>query len=193
MQKYAPNFFTKFSLAGSSFFTDDWLPDPVNLQELAQGKTADLSGNIYESKLTPGQSYVIYTEKGMEIVKIPPKPSEFNAETSGYVDSSLYVRNISVYKSESIRTNMTFYGEARNTFFAEEKFPVYLIDAQGKIFAKETAVSTGQWSIPGWSRFSVQIHSLLPSHQACQVLFVPDPTSQDARTGARSILPVNCN
>ncbi len=196
MQKFFPNLMSKISFykPGSSFFTDNWLPDPVNLQEVAQPKTSDLSGNIYEGGLTPGTSYVIYSDSGMKVVKVPPTKSQvFNAQTAGFSDNSLYARNLSVYDGESINTYKTIYGEARSTFFANGTFPIYIIDTQGRIFATETAIATGQWSVPGWSRFSVQVRSLLPSHQPCQLLFVPNPQSPDANTGARALVPVFCN
>ncbi len=194
VKKFAPNFLSSLSLTGNgSFFTDNWLPDPVNLQEATKPITADLSGNVYEGRMTPGTSYVIYTEKGMQIVNVPPKQQVFNAQTAGFSDNSIYVRNISVYSGKSIGTYETFTGEARSTFFTNGTFPVYVIDTQGRIFAKETAVATGQWSVPGWTRFSVQIRSLLPSHQPCQLLFVPDSSAPDANTNGRATIQVICN
>lgn len=195
LKKFFPNLLSSFSFykPGASFFTDNWLPDPVNFQEIAKPKIADLSGNVYEGGLTPGTSYVIYSEKGMEIVKVPPKSQVFNAQTSGFSDNSLYVRNLSIYNGDSIKTYKTIYGEARGTFFANQTFPVYITDTQNRVFAVETAIATGQWSVPGWSRFTVQVRSLLPSHQPCQLLFMPNPKSPDANTGARALIPVFCN
>ena len=195
MRKFAPELMSKFSLGGGtgSFFTDYWLPEPVNLVEVTKPIKADLTGNVYEGSMSPGTSYVIYGENGMEIVKVPPKSPTFNAENSGFADSSIYIRNLSIHKEESIRTGKVFYGEARSTFFSNGKFPVYIVDSTGRIFAKEEAVQTGQWSIPGWSRFSVQVKSFLPAHQSCQVLFAPDPSSPDGRTNARAVTPVVCN
>lgn len=193
VNKFAPNFFPNFSLAGRSFFTDDWLPDPVDMQGAAKGTTANLSGNVYEGSLTPGTSYVVYTDAGMKIVNVPPKNPTFNPEKSGYADSSTYVRNLSVYKNESIRNGMTFYGETRSTFFTNGIFYVYLLDAQGKVFAKETATAMSQWSVPGWTRFAVTIRSLLPTHQQCQLFFLPEPNSPDRASGMRALVPVTCN
>lgn len=196
LQKFFPNFLSKFSFYRSSgaFFTDNWLPDPVNFQDVAKGRKADLSGNVYEGGLTPGTSYVIYSDSGMKIIKVPPTKSQvFNAQTAGFSDSSLYVRNLSIYNGDSVNTHKTIYGEARSTFFANGTFPIYIIDTQGRVFAVETAIATEQWSIPGWSRFSVQIRSLLPSHQPCQLLFIPNPQSPDANTGGRALIPVSCN
>lgn len=195
LQKFFPNLLSRLSFykPGSTFFTDNWLPDPTNFQEIAQPKTADLSGNIYEGGLTPGTSYVIYTNSGMKVVNVPPKSQVFNSQTAGFSDSSLYVRNLSIYSGESIGTNKVIYGEARGTFFANQTFPVYILDTQGRVFAVETAIASGQWSVPGWSRFTVQVRSLLPSHQPCQLLFIPNPQSPDANSGGRALVPISCN
>ncbi len=194
VQKFFPNVLQLFSLSGSrgSFFTDNWLPSPVNLQEFAKPITADLTANQYDGKLSPGTSYVLYNDKGMQIVNVPPDPS-FNAKTSGYTDNSLYVRNISVYRGQSITTDNLITGEARTGFFANDRFPIYITDPTGKVFAVETAVATGQWSIPGWTRFSMRIRSLLPSHTPCQMLFVPDVRSPDASTQNKAVVQVFCN
>lgn len=196
LQKFQPNFLKKFNLAATgSFFTDNWLPDPVNFQEVNKPKTADLSNNIYEGNMTPGMAYVIYDDQGMHIVNVPLKNGDkvFNAQTAGYYDNSLYVRNLSVVKNESIRTGMTFYGEARNTFFADGRFPIYILNSQGKSFTRELAVATGQWSVPGWVRFSFTVSSLLPAQEACTLLFTPDPNSLERNSPHSVMIPVRCN
>lgn len=195
LQKFVPSFMQKFSFKGGSgtFFTDNWLPDPVNLQEMSKPKTADLSNLVREDGMTPGMSYVIYTDKGMEIVKVPEKNKIVSGQAIPIVQNAPAIRNLSLYKEDSIRLGMTFYGEAKNTFFANGTFPIYLFDSQSRMFAKETAISTGKWSIPGWTRFYVKINSPLPAHQSCQMLFVPDPNSQDKNINYRAGLPVVCN
>lgn len=194
IQKFTPNLFNNLILyKKGGFFTDNWLPDPINLQEMSAPKTADLSNNLYEGGMTPGTSYMTYTDKGMEVINVPPKTTTFNAQNSGFYDSSMYVRNLSIYNGESLNTGRTFYGEAKSSFFNNGTFPVYITDNQGKIFAKETAINTGDWSIPGWTRFSVQIRSLLPAHQACKILFIPDQNSQDKNTGEQVMTSIFCN
>lgn len=194
LQKFFPELLSKFNLRGNgSFFTDSWLPDPVNLQELTKPKTADLSNQVPESTMTPGTSYVIYGENGMEIVKVPDNHKITKGEAIPIIENAPGIRNLSLNKEDSIKIGTIFYGEAKNTFFLNGTFPVYLFDSQSRVFSKEVAISTGQWSVPGWSRFYVKINSQLPMHQSCQIMFTPDPNSQDKNINYRAILPVVCN
>lgn len=195
LQKFAPEFAKKFSFTGGSgtFFTDNWLPDPVNLQEMSKPKTADLSNQVFEGGLTPGTSYVIYTDKGMEIIKVPEKNKIISGEAIPVIQNSSAIRNLSIYREGNLSRGMVFYGEAKSTFFYNGTFPIYLFDSQSRTFGKELAISTGQWSTPGWTRFYVKINANLPPHQSCLMLFVPDPNSQDRNINYRAGLPVVCN
>jgi hypothetical protein len=191
--KFLPNLSDKFNVFGNgSFFTDDWLPAPVNLQEASKGTVADLTANQYEGMLSPGTSYVIYTDSGMKIVNVPPKKS-FDAGNSGYTDTSLFVRNLSIRQGESVSTGSIISGEVKTTFFFNGKFPVYIVDSFGRAYTIEAASSNGQGTFPGWTRFTFQIRGFLPKRTECQLLFVPDPASPDARTTNRAVFPVSCN
>ncbi|MEI6810718.1 MAG: hypothetical protein WCK60_01555 [Candidatus Nomurabacteria bacterium] len=197
LQKFAPGFVKKFSFVGgsSSFFTDNWLPDPVDLQKLSQPKIADLSNLVLEGGMTPGMSYVIYGEKGMQIVKVPGGTNNGNGKTAPVLDSSSLIRNLSLFKGQDIRQGMTFFGEAKSTFFNESKtFPIYILDSQNRVFANEMAVATNQWASPGWTRFSVKLYANFPpTHQSCQMVFSPDKDSPDRSSNYRVALPIACN
>ena len=128
LQKFAPNFMKKFSFVGGSgsFFTDNWLPDPVNLQKLSEPSIANLDNQIYEGGLTPGMSYVIYGKDGkVEIITVPYKNKPvINGEAIPVIQNSPAIRNLSLYKEGSIKLGMTFYGEAKSTFFSNGTFPI---------------------------------------------------------------------
>lgn len=192
--KFLPNLSDKFNFfsSGGSFFTDDWLPAPVDMGKAAKGTTADNTKNQYEGMLTPGTSYVTYTDAGMKIVNVPPK-KPFDPQGTGYTDNSLFVRNLSVRGGESITTGKIISGEVKSSFFFDGRFPVYIIDNAGRAYAIETAASQGQGTFPNWTRFSFQIKGLLPQRTPCQLLFVPDPSSPDASTRNRATVSVSCN
>ena len=197
LKKFNPSFVEKFSFTGGSgsFFTDNWLPDPVNLQKLSQPQTADLSNLVLEGGMTPGMSYVIYGEKGMQIVKVPGGVNNVNVNNTPVLDNTSLVRNLSLFKGQNIRQSMTFFGEARSTFFNENKtFPIYILDSQNRVFANEMAVATNQWAQPGWTRFSVKLYANFPpTQQSCQMIFAPDKDSPDRNSSYRVVLPVVCN
>jgi len=212
LQKFAPNFMKKFSFVGGSgsFFTDNWLPDPVNLQKLSQPSIANLDNQIYEGGLTPGMSYVIYGKDGkVEIITVPGgKPNSNNTNnTSGGIRgvnnyssnysstyNALYVRNLSIFKDQKIKTGAVFYGEAKSSFFYNGTFPIYIFDAQNKNFAREMAVETKQWAPPGWTRFSVKLYAYFPPNtQPCTMLFAPGTNSPDKNMNYPVVLPIICN
>ncbi len=197
LQKFVPGLMQKFSFKGGSgtFFTDNWLPDPVNLQKLSEPGIANLDNQVYEGGMTPGMSYVIYGDKGMEIIKAGNKGNPVTTGQSFLVmENPLAVRSLSIYREQSIKTGMVFYGEAKSSFFNSiGTFPVYIFDAQGRAFASEMAVATKQWSTPGWTRFSVKLYANSPPHQSCQIMFAPDKDSPDRNLSYRVTLPVVCN
>lgn len=209
LQKFAPSFMQKFSFKGGSgtFFTDNWLPDPVNLQKLSQPRTANLDNQVYEGGLTPGTSYVIYGKDGkMQIITVPDgninsnninnTSSGMNRYSSNYsvAYNALYVRNLSIFKDQKIKTGIVFYGEAKSTFFYNGTFPIYIFDAQNRNFAREMAVDTKQWAAPGWTRFSVKLYANFPPNsQPCTMLFAPGTDSPDKNMNYPVVLPIICN
>lgn len=209
LQKFAPNFMKKFSFVGGSgsFFTDNWLPDPVNLQKLNQPGIANLDNQIYEGGMTPGMSYVIYGKDGkMQIITVPggnvnsnnngSAVGRSNNNYSNYspMYNSQYIRNLSIFKDQKIKTGAVFYGEAKNTFFYNGTFPIYIVDAQNRVFAREMAVESKQWTVPGWIRFSVKLYANFPPNtQPCQMIFAPGTDSPDRNMNYPVVLPIICN
>lgn len=211
LQKFAPNFMKKFSFLGGSgsFFTDNWLPDPVNLQKLNQPAIANLDNQVYEGGMTPGMSYVLYGKDGkMQIITVPggnPNSNIVNNNnTAGGANNiysnyspmynALYIRNLSIFKDQKIKTGAVFYGEAKDTFFYNGTFPIYVVDAQNRVFAREMAVDTKQWATPGWTRFSVKLYANFPPNtQPCQMVFVPGTDSPDRNMNYPVVLPIICN
>ena len=190
-QKYIPGFHISL---GNSFFTDNLLPDPVNVQLLGQGSTADLSGNIYQGARSSDVSYVEYTGTGMRIV-----PATHTTEPMGGQSAQptqpvgIYVRNLSIYRGGSIYTRITFTGEAQNSFFKNNTFPIYITDMSGNVIAQEQATGLSGWAFPGWTRFTVTVQSVLPVRLPCQMVFRGQAGSSAATARAQEIFPITCN
>lgn len=188
-------FFPGFSLGGAtSFFTDNFLPDPVNLQSLGNGSIADLSKNIYQGERSPHVSYVEYTGTDMRI--IPPRGQSISNGTGGTqvpTPSTIgtYVRNVTLYKGGSLYTRISFTGEAKEAFFKQGVFPVYIVDGAGRLLAQEQAVATPIWTFPGWTRFSVTVQTTLPSQVPCAVIFHAAQGSTLGNT--QESMPMICN
>lgn len=110
----------------------------------------------------------------------------FNANQAGFSQTELFIRNISVYRGQSIAPSFTFTGEARETLFSQGRFMLYLVTKQGQIVGTGEAVAVDQWSIPGWHRFNARIISMNGQGE-CFLIFKP------ASSAYRELsIPVTC-
>jgi hypothetical protein len=188
--KFFPNITWSSGSKSSSFFTDGWLPTPVNIHLLNRARTADLSSLVIKNTVSPGTSYVEYTGTGMRIVNGPPNTTTASTSSGVFSPTALYIRSLSIYTNGSIYTGLSFVGEARSTLFANNTFPLYIVDAEGRVVATEQAIGLPDWSFPGWTRFVVKINNVLPVRTPCQMIFRAAPYSQ---ANVQVAIPVICN
>lgn len=187
-------FFPKLTfITPTHFFTDDWLPDPVNFTALNTAKTANLSSVTNDPWMSPGTSYVEYTGTGMRIINGKAPLTATSSITSGFSPVALYIRKLSIYTNGSLYTGLTFTGEARNTLFAQGVFPIYIVDSTGRIVAVEQAQALSAQTAPGWTKFVVQLRSVLPVRTPCHMIFRAAPTAQAGYSGTQVVLPYMCN
>lgn len=175
-----------------SFFGEDILPPPRETGLFGMPKEADLSENLYKGPRSPYVSYAEYKDGEIVISPATEAYPTFEANEAGFTKSDLHVRNLSIYKQGNIYQGMTIIGEAKGTMYTNGSFPVYIGDAQGRIFAVEQAYATEQWSIPGWARFSVRINSVLPKGVGCFAIFRAAVNSTAANSNTQVVIPVNC-
>lgn len=110
----------------------------------------------------------------------------FNANQAGFSQTELFIRNISVYRGQSIAPGFTFTGEARETMFSQGRFMLYLANKDGHIVGTGEAVAVDQWSIPGWHRFNGRIISMNGQGE-CFLIFRSSSPTQPQVT-----IPVVC-
>lgn len=188
------------SLLSSESWKGDWLPAPRNYGALSNRNPNGMNGteyvpgepyNGYQNARYESQSgvdFYVYTASGTVVVPAKEKRSPAWSSTgNGYVDRSLYVRNLSVQDRSLISYRQTIYGEARDTMFKNETFPVHIVDSNGRRIYSTHAVMTGTWSVPGWSRFEVVIPGRLPPNSECGLIF------QSATQPMQVALGVRCN
>jgi hypothetical protein len=111
---------------------------------------------------------------------------------------SMYIRNLSIYENGHVYTGLSFVGEARNEMFSNGGFRIVIIDQRGGLIGTSRAIKQENWSVPGWSRFSVKVqHVLPPGGVPCSMIFEQDieqfkysgTTAQPVRVG----IPIKCN
>ncbi len=189
-----------------------WLPAPGSFGGLlGTGKVPNENENVY----VPGPAYngyayssngdysssqvnfVTYTKDGIRIVRtdggtVNTNTTLPNAGNGGYAEKSLYIRNLSIYEGGHIYTGISFIGEAKNTMFQNGKFPIIIVDRNGRVATVATAEATTNWSVPGWTRFQTKINAVLPNKTPCTMVFQSAgayTTSQPTRVA----IPILCN
>ncbi len=196
----------------------DLLPAPKNYGGLLATKGTQ---NEYSNVYTAGEpfngyntnnkdysystaNYVVYTSTGTaiikgqpssQVVKAPSQTTPTDTRTQAQVQRSTYIRNLSIYEGGRMYTGLSFIGEARAEFFKEGKFPIVILDAQGKVVGVSAAVATTKWTVPGWVRFETKITYNLPNNTPCTMLFEEALTQGEKATRApvRIPLAVKCN
>ncbi len=201
------------NLFHSSDTKDDqgWLPAPGSIGSLLgqARKVPSENDNVY----TPGPAYsgynnaynnnyggakvdfITFTTQGTQIIHgsqaaSAPTPTTPSGGT-GYENRSLYIRNLSIYQGGSIYTGISFVGEARNTMFKDGKFPIIIVDNQGRVATVAIAEATSVWAVPGWARFSAKITGVMPVKTPCTMVF--QSGNIGTSTPVRVALPVTCN
>jgi hypothetical protein len=157
-----------------------------NANNIAFSSTSNNGVNI---AFASNPSYVTYTAPtGQTVMQQPAHPT---AEQSS---RSQYIRNLSIYESGSVYTGLGFVGEARSQFFREGRFPILIVNAQGKVVGMSFGVAESVWSVPGWVRFSTKINYALPVKEPCTMIF-EEMLSQSERNRApfRVAMPIRCN
>lgn len=159
----------------------DWLPAPGSWKMLATSTTPSPTSNLY----VHGEAY------------------NGTAETYGttYVSSStekgdkreLYLRNLSLPSYGFIYSGMSIIGEAKENMFNGGRFPIILIDNDGKSGIIGYAEATSNWAIPGWVRFEAKITSRLPRNTPCTLLFRSADAQMIMKKNIEIYYPVRCN
>lgn len=151
-------------------------------------------------------NYVTYTGDGTLITDVNGNPvnktngngnaTGTRGNSSGFSDSrSMYVRNLSIYENGHIYTGLSFVGEARSNMFKEGKFPVAVLDQNGKLVGVAAAIATNDWTVAGWTRFESKIIYILPSNVPCKMIFEEALTESERATRRPLQIPMNirCN
>lgn len=108
---------------------------------------------------------------------------------------TLNVRNLSIYEGGHVYTGLSFIGEAKASMFKEGKFPIIIVDQNGKMIGVSAAVATTNWAVPGWVRFQTKIIYTLPNNVPCTMVFEEalDEKERITRQPLRVPLQVRCN
>lgn len=150
----------------------DWLPAPRNVGLLSSlAPVPNETTNLY----VPGPAYNGYTQANL---------IQYNTET----ELPLLVRNLSIFEGGHIYTGITFSGEAKENMFVNGKFPILIIDNNGRIAGVSYAEQINMWATPGWARFQVKIQSVLPNKVPCRMIFQSASQQQ-----IKSSIPITCN
>lgn len=105
-----------------------------------------------------------------------------------------YLRSLSIYEKAAIAKGFTFTGEARGVMFGRDgKFPLVIIDPQGRIGVIGYASSTTFWATPGWVRFVGRIEATLPKNKPCTLIFESGTLDPATKKPLRFPLYVTCN
>lgn len=185
-----------------------WLPAPGSVGSLlGQRDPPSAKGNVY----VPGPAYngyansynnnnggakvdfISYTPEGIEITRYGQNTQTISSSNpSGYEPRSLYIRNLSIYQGGSIYTGISFLGEARADMFNNGRFPIIIVDNNGRVATVATAVATNEWSVPGWVRFRVKIDGVMPIKTPCTMVFQSGNASLTVQP-VRVAMPITCN
>jgi hypothetical protein len=148
-------------------------------------------------------TYPLYTYEGTNGIPVvvsssPSASTPSQASSSALVvtplQRTLYIRNLSIYERGHVYTGLSFIGEARSTLFRDGKFPIVVVDGNGRVVGVSAAVATTQWSVPGWVRFAAKIDYALPNNILCTMVFEEALASTErSRQPLRVPVPVMCN
>lgn len=110
-------------------------------------------------------------------------------------DRNLLIRNLSIYDGGHIYTGLSFIGEARSSMFKNGRFPIIVVDQNGRLVGISAAVATTDWAVPGWTRFETRIDYVLPNNIPCALVFEEALTQNEraVRQPLRTHIPVRCN
>ena len=201
--------------------SEGWLPSPRSSQGLLRKQKTP---NQYDNLYVPGPAYdgsvnayngnqggapvdyIIYTSTGSQIIR-GNRNSVFNnkqqviqaqattSASNGYAQKTLFIRNISIYENGHVYTGLSFVGEARETMFKDGKFPIIIVDQNGRAVSVSYAEATTNWAIPGWVKFKVTIKDVLPNKDRCTMVFesaVRSYSNQQSQP-IRVAIPILCN
>lgn len=185
---------TNIIKSSGNLFSTDWLPAPKQYGQWGKSANKDTYGNEY----VPGPEYNGYQNEyggsvdwvyksatSTYVVKSQPYNTAYYGNDPSYSQRFNYIRNISIYDGGSIHYGQTIVGEAKTILFRNGVFPVLITNTKGAILGYSPAVNTGDWAIPGWSRFQFTIQTKLPAGEACILWFV-------LQDGSRVSMPVRC-
>ena len=164
-------------------------------------------GNPKDSRYTYSTyNYITYDATGKPVAKnnsheedsgtgkVSSPSTSSQGSANSLVNNSLYVRNLSIYKGGHMYTGLSFVGEARASLFRDGKFPIVIVDQNGRVVGISAAVAETVWAVPGWVRFSTKINYILPNNVPCTMLFEEALTqTEKTRQPLRINLPVVCN
>lgn len=106
----------------------------------------------------------------------------------------LTVRNLSIYEGGHVYTGLSFIGEAKSSMFREGRFPIVVVDKDGRVVGISTAVATTNWTIPGWTKFETKINYALPSNMPCTMIFEEALTQNErGKQPLRVPFGIRCN
>ncbi len=181
----------------------DILPSPRAYSGLIKSVTAPtpttnlyVHGKPFDGYESYGGTYT-YSTSTASFVSYNSRSSSSNQPTVA-PSRSMYIRNLSIYENGHVYTGLSFVGEARNEMFSNGGFHVIVVDQRGVLVGTSRAVKQDNWSVPGWSRFSVKVQHVLPPGGApCSMIFEQDMdqfkysgvTAQPVRVG----IPIKCN
>lgn len=159
----------------------DWLPAPGSWKMLATSTTPNATSNLY----VHGEAY-----SGTA----GTYGTTYTSSTTEKGDKrELYLRNLSLPSYGFIYSGMTIIGEAKESMFNGGRFPIILIDNDGKSGIIGYAEATSNWAIPGWVRFEAKITSRLPRNTACTLLFRSADAQMVMKKNIEVFYPVQCN
>ena len=208
------NLASKVAISSSS--SEGWLPSPRKYSLAVKNATGPTVVTGAENSKQPLKAiynsntnryeyttykYSDYTNtpqtneiKVTETVTSPPAiPAR--APQSSIEERVLTIRNLSVYEGGHVYTGLQFVGEARSTMFKEGKFPIIVVDQNGRMVGVSAAVATTDWTVPGWTRFETRISYVLPKNMPCTMVFEEALTSNEKinRQPLRIPIRVMCN
>ncbi len=153
----------------------DWLLAPRNVGLLSSLMTApNETTNLY----VPGPAYDGYG------LNTKANLVEYNQT----IAQPTVIRNLSIFEGGHIYTGISFSGEAKETIFRDGKFPILIVDNNGRIAGVSYAEQINMWATPGWARFQVKVQSVLPNRVQCSMIFQSANQQQ-----VKYIIPITCN
>ncbi len=185
----------------------DWLPAPRNFSGLLKGGTAPIQNEYVPNEYSPnapyaaqeyaggrsaGVNYVTYdtytTGQNTKTTSKTTATSTFNAQQSGFAQTELYIRNLSLYRGGALYSGMTFSGEAKEVMFTGSRIQILVIDQQRRVIGAGEGMVGSQWAIPGWKRFDAKITTPIQMRGACGLIF-----RSTTNPLAQVLVPMTCS